>query len=241
MTSLLIVSDQPLAAQANVDLLHAGMLLTQRTLEEIDSACDAVKYSAIILWDVGDRFDACMKKITAISPTPSLTHVLLGKELTRDQRCTALESGVHHIHGCAPDRELALILRNIARLLAERSAGTNADLNLRPGDPEGDWVLDQQHWHLRTPLGHDVQLQRAEAAILAQLFAQTGVQQSRESLAASFKSDHEDKNRSLDVAISKIRKKVRDASDLGLPLRAIRGVGYVFVGNAHIVSGAPSS
>ena len=124
-----------------------------------------------------------------------------------------------------------LVLRNLARLLPMQR-----EASLRQGDPEGDWTLDETNWCLRTPLGHDVQLQRAEAAILAKLFMRPGINQSREDLAASFKSDREDKNRSLDVAVSKIRKKVRDASGLDLPLRSIRGVGYVFTGSAQLVS-----
>lgn len=233
-TSVFIVSDDPLATLPTGALVQAGLQLTHLPVNELHARCKALQKAAILLWDVSGNVEACLQKITAMPPSPPIANVWLGEGLTRDERLLALGSGVLYIHASAPDTELALMLKNIARLIPA------PNLSIREDDPQGDWVLDMARWHLRTPLGHDVQLQRAEAAILAQLFVQTGVQQSRQTLAASFKSDHHDKNRSLDVAISKIRKKVRDAANLGLPLRAIRGVGYIFVGNAHVISDIPS-
>jgi DNA-binding response OmpR family regulator len=41
--------------------------------------------------------------------------------------------------------------------------------------------------------------------------------------------------RSLDVLISRLRRKVEDASAMKLPLRSARGAGYVFTSSATIV------
>lgn len=169
-----------------------------------------------------------LKRIAGIRSAHPGILVLVAEGLAREERVQALQAGVDLIIPNRPDREeLALILRNLARLAGETQ-------HARQDDPAGDWVLDQTNWRLTTPLGHQVHLQRAEAAVLGMLMARPGVQQFREDLAASFKSDREDKNRSLDVVVSKIRKKVRQASDLSLPLRSVRGVGYVFAGNARL-------
>jgi DNA-binding response OmpR family regulator len=41
--------------------------------------------------------------------------------------------------------------------------------------------------------------------------------------------------RCLDVLISRLRRKVEDASSMKLPLRSARGIGYVFASPATIV------
>lgn len=170
-----------------------------------------------------------LKRIAGIRSSHPGILVLVAEGLAREERMQALQAGVDLIIPNRPDREeLALILRNLARMLAGETQYS------RQGDPTGDWVLDQTNWRLTTPLGHQVQLQRAEAAVLGMLMARPGMQQFREDLAASFKSDREDRNRSLDVVVSKIRKKVRQTSDLSLPLRSVRGVGYVFAGSARL-------
>jgi DNA-binding response OmpR family regulator len=156
--------------------------------------------------------------------------VFLAHGLPSGERLKMLEAGVDHIVSAEPgSEELAMVLRNLQRLMLIPAP------RHREHDPVAAWILDETEWRLRTPCGHEVPLQRAEAAVLAHLFARPGDNLPREILAASFKSDREDTNRSLDVVISKVRKKVREASGLSLPLRSIRGVGYVFVGNARLV------
>lgn len=232
MTSVILISDDLLVMQTIRQLQLGEMPISCLTWREIASEPDAFRQAAIILSDVGDSFADCLKLITKAPPSPTRASVLLARSLNRKERLEALAAGVDHILPSPPDRaELVLVMKNLARLISVRRT-----TSLRQGDPEGYWLLDEMRWRLRTPLGHDVQLQRAEAAILAKLFTAAGTSQSREDLAASFKSDREDKNRSLDVAISKIRKKVRDVSNLDLPLRAIRGVGYVFAGSARLMS-----
>lgn len=232
MTSVILISDDPLVIRTTRNLLHGEISTTQLTRREIASKSDMFQKTEIILLDIGSNLAAGLNDVATIRRSYALALILLVQDLTREERLQALAAGVNQILSSPPDQdELVLVLKNLIRLLP------TPNLSLRQGDPEGDWLLDEARWCLRTPLGHDVQLQRAEAAILAKLFQQAGVNQSRQDLAASFKTDREDKNRSLDVAISKIRKKVRDASDLGLPLRAIRGVGYVFMGRARLVSG----
>ncbi|HWJ70596.1 MAG TPA: winged helix-turn-helix domain-containing protein [Sphingobium sp.] len=231
MTSVILISDDPLVIRSNQGLLHEQISTTHLTRREIASGLDIFQKTEIILLDIGGNLAAGLNDIAIIRRSYALALVLLAQGLTREERLQALAAGVTQILSSPPDQdELLLVLKNLIHLLP------TPGLSLRRGDPEGDWLLDEARWCLRTPLGHDVQLQRAEAAILAKLFRQAGVNQSRQNLAASFKSDHEDKNRSLDVAISKIRKKVRDASNLDLPLRAVRGVGYVFIGRTRLVS-----
>lgn len=231
MTSAIIISNDPIVVTETKNLLQGEIYINSLKIEDIESGHSDFHEIAIILIDIREDIATTLSDISKIRQSYALAFVLLAKDLTRDERLQALAAGVHHIFSGPPDREeLILVLKNLARLMPIQSIG------LRQDDPEGDWLLDETRWCVRTPLGHEVQLQRAEAAILAKLFMQPGINQSREDLAASFKSDREDKNRSLDVAISKIRKKVRDASKLGFPLRAIRGVGYVFMGSARLVS-----
>lgn len=152
--------------------------------------------------------------------------------LTQPERVDLLAALARQILANPADgEELALAIGCLSQLTPAKRA-----LEVRHDDPVDDWTLDEASWCLHTPLGHDVQLQRAEVAVLAKLFARPGINLPREELASSFKPDANDRNRSLDVVISKIRKKVRDISALEFPLRSIRGVGYVFTGRARLVA-----
>jgi len=231
MTSALLISDDPLLVEAIRRLLPVEIALTHLKSSDVAGDDDRLRHCEIVLSDTDDLLTDRLEGVGAIRQTHGFAWILLAQDLSRDERLQALAAGVDQILSNPPDREeLVLVLRNLGRLLPAPPS-----VSIRQGDPKGDWVLDETRWCLWTPLGHEVQLQRAEAAILALLFASAGFHQSRADLAASFKSDRDDRNRSLDVAISKIRKKVRDASGLGLPLRTIRGMGYIFTGSARLL------
>jgi two-component system, OmpR family, response regulator CpxR len=118
-------------------------------------------------------------------------------------------------------RELAARVRAILR----RASGNRVAGRLDIGDLTLD-PMSRQVWRS----GHSISLTMAEFVLLETLARHTGQVVSRERLAehvlgrrlASF-------DRSIDVHVSNLRKKLGDVSGAREHIRAVRGEGYVFV------------
>lgn len=101
---------------------------------------------------------------------------------------------------------------------------------LPQGQPDvAGWTLDRQGWSLAAPCGTTVPLNQAERQIMAALAASPNAPVSREALIGCLTGDVEgfDPHR-LEMLVYRLRQKCRDASGEALPLRAVRGAGYLF-------------
>jgi DNA-binding response OmpR family regulator len=100
------------------------------------------------------------------------------------------------------------------------------------------WQLITQGWRLAAPCGRDVALNRAERGVLERLFAAGGEPVSREQLIAALgeSSDGFDPHR-LDMLVHRLRRKVVENTGETLPLRSVRGRGYVLVGDEDSPAG----
>ena len=96
-----------------------------------------------------------------------------------------------------------------------------------PAD-SGGWRLDRQGWSLLAPCGTPVPLNQAERQVLMALAASPGTPVSREALIARLTGDAEgfDPHR-LEMLVYRLRQKCRQACGEDLPLRAVRGAGYL--------------
>lgn len=92
-----------------------------------------------------------------------------------------------------------------------------------------NWHLDEAGWCLLAPDGKQVPLTRSERRLLAPLLASAGAAVSREDLVSSLTEDTVsfDHHR-LEMIIHRLRRKVEDRLGRPLPLRSVRGMGYVF-------------
>lgn len=96
-----------------------------------------------------------------------------------------------------------------------------------PAPPPG-WRLDANGWRLLAPNERSVELNQAERRVLGQLLAAQGEAVSREALIASLTPDVFDFDpHRLETLVHRLRNKVRAATGVKLPLRAVHGVGYV--------------
>jgi len=92
------------------------------------------------------------------------------------------------------------------------------------------WSLRAGGWELCSPNGQSLALSAAERAVLQELFRAPGSPVSRERLIAALTSTPHDFNpHRLEVLVHRLRTRVRDATHLVLPLRALRGAGYLLV------------
>ena len=96
-----------------------------------------------------------------------------------------------------------------------------------PAD-SGGWRLDRQGWSLLAPCGTPVPLNQAERQVLMALAASPGAPVSREALIARLTGDADgfDPHR-LEMLVYRLRQKCRQACGEDLPLRAVRGAGYL--------------
>lgn len=92
------------------------------------------------------------------------------------------------------------------------------------------WSLSAGGWNLRSPDGHDIPLGDAERAFLQPLLAQAGQPVQRDTIIAGMTTDPAsfDPHR-LEVLLHRLRTRVKSLTGHALPLRAVRGVGYLWL------------
>ncbi|TWB40978.1 response regulator transcription factor [Nitrospirillum pindoramense] len=124
-------------------------------------------------------------------------------------------------------REVEANLRGLIRRLGGLR-GRAAEPKV-PVPAAGDWWLEAADWRLVAPTGDRTMLTATEFAFLARLMQTRGAIVSRAELIASLERPsmvHNDRN--LDAVISRLRRKVLDASGVELPVAMVYGQGYVF-------------
>lgn len=95
-------------------------------------------------------------------------------------------------------------------------------------DSTPQWHLENDGWVLVTPNGMKMELSHSERKMMVQFINQPEEPITRISQGASHDPESGRVTRSLDVAISRLRRKAA-AHSIRLPIRSIRGKGYVFV------------
>ncbi len=93
-----------------------------------------------------------------------------------------------------------------------------------------DWYADVDGWRLVAPNGRTLDLVAFERAIMAELLSHAGTPVSRETLIGCLLGDDAgdfDPHR-LEMIIHRLRRRASSAFEMELPLRAVRGMGYLF-------------
>jgi len=198
-----------------VDMRHTGS-------EGLDAA-RAGKYEAVLL-DVMmpgmDGFEV-LRELRKTSNVPVLMLTAMGEEA---DRIVGLELGADdYLPKTFSSRELLARLRAVTR----RSSVVAGSALPAPKDlVSGDLVLNEDT-HVATLLGEPMDLTALEFAILATLLKSKGRVKTRESLLQDVSDRRFDVfDRSIDVHVSQLRRKLGDDPKLPRFIRTIRGVGY---------------
>ncbi|WP_369979083.1 response regulator transcription factor [Xanthomonas bundabergensis] len=94
--------------------------------------------------------------------------------------------------------------------------------------PVQDWRLSDDGWTLCSPAQRALALTEAERGLLRALFAQRGAPVDRDTLIAAVTDAPWDFDpHRLEVLVHRLRARVTAATDAALPLRAVRGQGYL--------------
>lgn len=100
-----------------------------------------------------------------------------------------------------------------------------------PAAPEAPrWRMEAAGWRLRAPDGACLELAAAERAFLRALFAAPGQPVDRDVLIAAITDTPWDFDpHRLEMLVHRLRARVRRVTGMALPVRALRGVGYLIL------------
>lgn len=157
------------------------------------------------------------RSIRAQTQTPIL--MLTARNETED-RIAGLEQGADdYLSKPFEPRELVLRVGALLRRAAPPKQTAHGEVKM------GDAVFDPQRAQLRRK-GKPVKLTSSEAALLQLFAANAGRAFSRSDLCARLGVALE---RSIDVQVTRLRRKIEEDPKLPLYLQTVRGVGYVLV------------
>jgi DNA-binding response OmpR family regulator len=118
--------------------------------------------------------------------------------------------------------ELAATLHSLSRRLLMAAA--------EPAGEPGRWRLGADGWCLLSPANRSIALTQAERLVLVRLMQSPGTPVTRDELIAALTDDAYDFDpHRLEMLVHRLRGKIADHGGESLPLRAVRGVGYVML------------
>ncbi|MDT8856828.1 response regulator [Paracoccaceae bacterium Fryx2] len=125
-------------------------------------------------------------------------------------------------------RELLPRTSNLARRVSAVLRQQVQDGGLRRFD---GWTLDPAHFTLTSPEEAEVRLTRAEFELLAALAANPGKVLTRDALLGHIAHrDHDPCDRTVDVLIGRLRRKIEKAPATPRLIITVHGLGYMFAG-----------
>lgn len=143
-------------------------------------------------------------------------------------RLIALEMGAdHHITRPVEPREVAVRLRNLLWRMGAAGAAAPAAA-VKTQFRFGDWLFDMPKRVLRSPTAGTATLTRQETAVLHALVAHAGQVLSRDQLMDAVNREWNPTDRTIDVLIGRLRRKIE--ADPATPelIVTIYGEGYLF-------------
>ncbi|MEP6907073.1 MAG: response regulator transcription factor [Pseudoxanthomonas sp.] len=125
--------------------------------------------------------------------------------------------------------DIEVLTASIRSLLRRLGPVQPAEESTPPVTPIARWSLTANGWSLSLPTGEEFALGEAERAFLQPLFATPGRPVSRETLIGQLTHQPWDFDpHRLEVLVHRLRARVRTTTGQKLPIRAIRGQGYLY-------------
>jgi len=118
--------------------------------------------------------------------------------------------------------ELQAVIRSLSRRMG--TAGRRTDAN---------WRLDPVKRTLVTPAGFAITLTGAEYQFLACMMESPGTTVPREVIGDRLGYGRSQFLTGIESVLARLRRKTQSATGLALPVKPVRGAGYVFAGNAE--------
>lgn len=154
--------------------------------------------------------------------------VMLSGRAADEDRIRALQAGAD-VYLVKPVT-MELLSANLHSLGRRLSTVTKRKSSVTDGAADAAWLLSADDWCLLSPDGIDIELTAQERTVLRCLFAASQQTVAREVLIGHLtEKPHEFDPHRLDMLVHRLRRKVKQNTGRSLPLRAVRGQGYVLL------------
>lgn len=156
--------------------------------------------------------------------------IIVSGENRKAEKLEGLETGADD-YVCKPFEMDELIARIKANLRRYKGQTSNENSKEQPGAAEikcGPWTLDRARYQIFDPEGRPGNLTFREFRLLDILAEKTGQAVKRDDLCEALREENYTPTpRALDVAITRIRKKIGDSGTNPEIIKTVRGVGYM--------------
>ena len=233
---VLVVDDDPASGEILEFLLKRDghHVDTVRSVRGMHHALGNKTFDLIML-DVRLPDGNGVEELRALRNESDIPIIMVSGQDTTIDRVLGLESGADdYVVKPFEGRELLARVHSVLRRASQlRKTGTESSL-LR----FDEWVIDTKRRELSRIDGKRISLTSAEFDLLRALVDQANHPLSRDDLMAATKArEWSPFDRSIDVLIGRIRKKIEvDVSDPML-IKTVRSVGYVLTANVHPYTG----
>ena len=174
----------------------------------------------LLILDVMMPGESGFEFAAAVRASSSVPILMLTARGEAEDRITGLERGADDYLGKPFEpRELVLRITSLLRRAAPPARAAHAEVRM------GDCVYDAERGQLKRK-GKPVRLTTSESALLQLFAANAGRSFSRADLCSRLGVALE---RSIDVQVTRLRRKIEEDPKLPLYLQTVRGVGYVLV------------
>jgi DNA-binding response OmpR family regulator len=234
---ILVVEDDDLARDAIRTLLAGEGFVVDTAADGAEMRARlSVRIPQIVLMDVKLPGEDGFALTRFLRSKYSLGIIILTTKTELIDRVVGLEIGADdYVTKPYQPRELMARIRSLARRLAEpsakirRSAG-NGGTQAAPREVcIAGGTFDTSQRKLISASGDTVDLTSSEVKALRAFIENTKTPISRESLMKTvFNRDWSPTDRSIDVLVAKLRRKLDDALGAQTAIKAVRGVGYEF-------------
>ena len=129
------------------------------------------------------------------------------------------------------EAQVKALMRRMQKGTAPLTAPEPPPAAASAADAREAWVFDDIEWRIQPPTGSAVPLTATEYKFLSLLVTAPGEPVTRQDISVALTGrDWDPYSRSIDSLVRRLRIKVEERSGCALPVQAVHGVGYAFVG-----------
>lgn len=190
----------------------------------------------LIVMDIGLPDTDGFTLVRSLATHPSIGVVFLTARRDLEDRLRGLEEGGDaYLVKPVDIRELASTLRAVDRRIAHlrepaTEQATPAVPAIENGTEHENWILAPGGWHLQKGSSPAITLSASERTFMQRLTQQVGTPVSREEIARSLAlNPNEIDFHRIEMLVSRLRSKVKETTKHVLPIKAVRGQGYLLL------------